>query len=181
MMKKARQTGRLLISGGLVCAAVAGGSLMISVTHAADNRERSTGTMAAPMTCSEKEWRSRLTPEQYRILREKGTERAFTGRFHDHHEPGKYVCAGCGQPLFDADAKFDSGTGWPSYYQAIDDRAVSEKEDRSWGIKRTEVLCSRCGGHLGHVFQDGPRPTGLRYCINSAALEFDPEKQIHQQ
>lgn len=122
------------------------------------------------------QWREILTPEQYRVLREKGTEPAFTGRFHDHHEPGVYVCAGCATPLFGSDAKFDSGTGWPSFFRPVDERNVTLHEDRSWFMVRTEVACAVCGGHLGHVFPDGPKPTGLRYCINSAALNFVPEK-----
>ena len=121
---------------------------------------------------SDAEWRAVLTPEQYRVLRKKGTEPAFTGRYHDHHAKGLYVCGGCGNPLFSSDTKFDSGTGWPSYYAPVAEEAVDTEEDRGLGMTRTEVLCSRCGGHLGHVFPDGPPPTGLRYCINSASLEF---------
>ncbi len=121
------------------------------------------------------EWRRQLTPEQYRILRKAGTERAFTGKYHDSKEPGTYVCAGCGQPLFESDHKFDSGTGWPSFYKPASEGMVDTATDRSFFMRRTEVLCSRCGGHLGHVFDDGPNPTGLRYCINSCALELMPE------
>jgi peptide-methionine (R)-S-oxide reductase len=119
---------------------------------------------------SEEEWKKRLTSEQFHVLREKGTEEAFSGAYHDDHAPGLYVCAGCGQPLFSSDHKFDSGTGWPSFYQPLDAKAVVETSDTSYGMLRTEITCSRCGGHLGHVFDDGPKPTGLRYCINSVSL-----------
>ena len=125
---------------------------------------------------TEAEWREKLSPEQYQILREAGTERAFTGKYEKNKEPGLYTCAGCGAPLFSSDTKYESGSGWPSYYQPVDANAVDEHRDASHGMVRTEVRCARCEGHLGHVFPDGPAPTGLRYCINSASLDFKPEQ-----
>ncbi len=124
---------------------------------------------------SDAEWREELTAEEYHVLREKGTERAFTGAYHDEKTPGVYKCAGCGEPLFSSEAKFDSGTGWPSYYQPVSDEAVMTETDTSYGMRRTEVMCRKCGGHLGHVFEDGPKPTGLRYCINSVSLDLAPK------
>jgi len=121
---------------------------------------------------TDEEWKKILTPEQYKVLRKKGTEPAFTGKYHANHEKGVYVCAACGLPLFSSDTKFDSGTGWPSFWKPIDETHVETETDRSFFMSRTEVLCARCGGHLGHVFHDGPPPTGLRYCMNSVSLEF---------
>lgn len=121
---------------------------------------------------SDEQWRKELTPEQYRILREKETERAFTGEYYHNKEKGIYLCAGCGNELFSSETKYESGSGWPSYWQPVDKTAVEFNKDTSHGMIRTEVVCSKCGGHLGHVFEDGPQPTGLRYCINSASLNF---------
>jgi peptide-methionine (R)-S-oxide reductase len=125
---------------------------------------------------TESEWREKLSPERYQVLRQAGTERAFTGEYWDSKTKGTYRCAGCGEELFSSDTKFESGSGWPSFFQALQPERIEESRDLSHGMIRTEVKCANCGGHLGHLFEDGPNPTGLRYCINSASLQLDPDE-----
>lgn len=131
--------------------------------------------MSQKIERTDEEWRRLLSPEEYQVLRQKGTERAFTGRYWQTKEPGVYVCAGCGNELFSADTKYESGSGWPSFYEPVAADAVETEADRSHGMMRTEALCARCGSHLGHVFEDGPAPTGLRFCMNSASLKLKPK------
>jgi peptide-methionine (R)-S-oxide reductase len=126
---------------------------------------------------TEAEWKAELSPEEYHVLRQQGTERAFSGEYWDNHTDGVYRCKGCGAELFDSDTKFDSGTGWPSFFDPMDHGTVETRPDNSLFMRRTEVVCKRCGGHLGHVFDDGPNPTGLRYCINSCSLDFAPKDE----
>jgi len=141
------------------------------------NRKAKGKKMIKKITKPDSEWKKILSDEQYHVLREKGTERAFTGKLYENREEGMYYCAGCGNPVFSSETKFDSGTGWPSFYAPVSDKNIDLEEDKSFGMRRTEVVCSRCGGHLGHVFDDGPDPTGLRYCINSCSLSFDKEEK----
>lgn len=131
---------------------------------------------ARKVSKTEAQWKEELTPEQYAICRLKGTERPFTGKYWDSHESGVFKCAACGEPLFSSDTKFDSGSGWPSFFKPLSAESVDVEADRSHGMVRTEVMCNSCGAHLGHVFEDGPRPTGLRYCINSASIDLDGDE-----
>lgn len=138
--------------------------------------KREEGRMEDKLIKSQEQWRKILTPEEFQVLRQKGTERAFTGKYHDFKGKGVYQCAGCGNELFSSDTKFDSGTGWPSFWAPISERSIRTEQDNSFFMRRTEVLCARCEGHLGHVFHDGPLPSGLRFCINSVALRFVERK-----
>ena len=142
-----------------------------------DSTKIKTTTMADTVQKTDEEWKKTLSPEQYRVLREKGTERPFSGEYETNWKPGTYVCAACGQELFRSDTKFDAGCGWPSFYREAAKGHIIEKSDFTLGMKRTEIICARCGGHLGHVFDDGPEPTGLRYCVNSVSLKFIPDSE----
>ncbi|MEP6586509.1 MAG: peptide-methionine (R)-S-oxide reductase MsrB [Candidatus Udaeobacter sp.] len=151
----------------------------LALCNFASAQENPAQSTAKPMSDkvekTDAEWKKLLTPEQYRVLRQKGTERPFANAYNDLHEHGIFKCAACDKELFSSDAKFESGTGWPSFYQPISKDAIETRKDRSFFSTRTEVLCERCGGHLGHVFDDGPKPTGLRYCMNSAAMKFEKQ------
>jgi len=172
----------IIVGGGLVGGSLALAGCGTSLTNeppavSASGDTHSTTSMQFPIAKTDAEWQKQLTPEQYRVLREKGTEQAFTGEFWNTKAAGTYRCAACGEVLFVSDTKFDSGCGWPSFYQPAGTNVITEASDHSLGMVRTEVMCSKCGGHLGHVFEDGPQPTGLRYCINSLSLKFEQKKE----
>lgn len=174
-------TGGIALILAAVVAVAVGGTVLMSrrvdgaigqqPSDTATNAQKGT-TMSGKIVKSEAEWRAQLSPEAFHVAREKGTERAYTGKYWDNHEAGIYTCVGCGQELFTSETKFDSGTGWPSFFAPIAPDAVATETDSSYGMTRVEALCSRCGAHLGHLFDDGPEPTGMRYCMNSVSMEF---------
>lgn len=172
------------LAGAGLLAAGCGSSTVTTLSVTAGESDarptRTNSTMNDKVVKTEEEWKKVLSPEQYYVLRQKGTERAYTGKYWNTKGDGNYRCAGCGELLFVSDTKYDSGCGWPSFYAPATTNVIAEAEDRSHFMVRTEVLCSKCGGHLGHVFDDGPKPTGLRYCINSAAIKFEPKQAAAQ-
>jgi peptide-methionine (R)-S-oxide reductase len=168
--------GKIARSAAVALVLIAGSFTAFHALSAHGKPAANASAQRFPVTHTDAEWRKLLTPEQYDILRNGGTETAFTGKYWNNHEKGEYRCAACGNLLFSSDTKFESGTGWPSFWQPASRESVVTREDDGFGMTRTEVLCARCGGHLGHVFDDGPAPTHLRYCMNSAAMKFTPKK-----